>query len=26
LLLGVLLACVGVLWIEALARRASPEG
>jgi tight adherence protein B len=26
LLLGVLLACVGVLWIEALARRASREG
>jgi tight adherence protein B len=26
LLLGVLLACAGVLWIEALARRASQEG
>jgi tight adherence protein B len=26
LLSGVLLACAGVLWIEALARRASPEG
>jgi tight adherence protein B len=26
LLSGVLLACTGVLWIEAMARRASPEG
>jgi tight adherence protein B len=26
LLSGMLLACAGVLWIEALARRASPEG
>ena len=26
LLSGVLLACAGVLWIEALARRAAPEG
>jgi tight adherence protein B len=26
LLSGVLLACAGVLWIEALARRASPDG
>jgi tight adherence protein B len=26
LISGVLLACAGVLWIEALARRASPEG
>ena len=26
LLSGVLLACAGVMWIEALTRRASPEG